>query len=295
MFGKIGFQKLFGVLFLLGAMLAAAQGQRATYTNPVQAGDYPDPSVIRVGRDYWATATTSQWAPIFPLLHSTDLMNWQYIANGVDASNPLWSTTLASTWLVILVGFLAMLQGAAGLIVAFQGGGWGMGALSVLGILLGLLLARVRLLDVGLTVTQRITNAWELVGPDGAAWVTDGGLNAIVRVDPKSRRVRRYPLPASSGYANLNTAVFDRRGVLWFTGQSGIGKSECVLDLVERGAFDAAIGPLEEILSLTKMNWNQTQLDGRYPITMRTSRVVGKILKYVPPGAPVAARYANYM
>jgi virginiamycin B lyase len=39
---------------------------------------------------------------------------------------------------------------------------------------------------------------------------------------PKTRRVRRFPLPASSGYANLNTAVFDRRGVLWFTGQSGI-------------------------------------------------------------------------
>jgi uncharacterized membrane protein HdeD (DUF308 family) len=55
-------------------------------------------------------------------------------------TNPLWSTTLASTWLVILVGFLAILQGAAGLIVAFQGGGWGMGALSVLGILFGLFL-----------------------------------------------------------------------------------------------------------------------------------------------------------
>src|SRR6266508_1909452 len=42
-----------------------------------------------------------------------------------------------------------------------------------------------------------------IVGPDGAPWITDGGLNAIVRV-------------------NLKTAVFDRRGVLWFTGQSGI-------------------------------------------------------------------------
>ena len=61
-----------------------------------------------------------------------------------------------------------------------------------------------------------------IVGPDGAPWITDGGLNAIVRVDPKTRRVRRFPLPASSGHANLNTAVFDRRGVLWFTGQSGI-------------------------------------------------------------------------
>jgi virginiamycin B lyase len=61
-----------------------------------------------------------------------------------------------------------------------------------------------------------------IVGPDGAPWVTDGGLNAIVRVDPGTLAVRRYPLPASSGFANLNTATFDRRGILWFTGQSGI-------------------------------------------------------------------------
>src|SRR5688500_15433831 len=61
-----------------------------------------------------------------------------------------------------------------------------------------------------------------IVGPDGAPWITDSGLNAIVRVDPRTRRVRRCPLPASAGYANLNTAVFDRRGVLWFTGQSGV-------------------------------------------------------------------------
>jgi virginiamycin B lyase len=61
-----------------------------------------------------------------------------------------------------------------------------------------------------------------IVGADGAAWVTDGGLNAIVRVDHETLAVKRYPLPASSGYANLNTATFDRRGRLWFTGQSGI-------------------------------------------------------------------------
>ena len=61
-----------------------------------------------------------------------------------------------------------------------------------------------------------------IVGPDGAPWITDSGLNAIVRVDPRTRKVRRYPLPASSAYASLNTATFDKRGVLWFTGQSGI-------------------------------------------------------------------------
>ena len=61
-----------------------------------------------------------------------------------------------------------------------------------------------------------------IVGPDGAPWITDSGLNAIVRVDPRTRKVRRFPLPAGTGYANLNTATFDRRGILWFTGQSGI-------------------------------------------------------------------------
>src|SRR5829696_931146 len=35
-----------------------------------------------------------------------------------------------------------------------------------------------------------------IVGPDGAPWVTDGGLNAIVRVDPLTEKVDRYPLPS---------------------------------------------------------------------------------------------------
>jgi virginiamycin B lyase len=61
-----------------------------------------------------------------------------------------------------------------------------------------------------------------IVGPDRAAWVTDGGQNAIVRVDARSLRVRRFPLPRGRANANLNTASFDRRGRLWFTGQAGV-------------------------------------------------------------------------
>lgn len=60
-----------------------------------------------------------------------------------------------------------------------------------------------------------------IVGPDGAAWVTDGGQNAIVRFDPKTREIKRWPLPASASNANLNTLTLDRRGRVWFTGQSG--------------------------------------------------------------------------
>src|ERR687895_1699953 len=61
-----------------------------------------------------------------------------------------------------------------------------------------------------------------IVGPDGAAWITDGGLNAILRVDARSLRVRRFPLPRDRADANLNTATFDPRPRLWFTGQAGI-------------------------------------------------------------------------
>ncbi|MCH7735903.1 MAG: lyase [Chloroflexi bacterium] len=61
-----------------------------------------------------------------------------------------------------------------------------------------------------------------IVGPDGAPWITDGGLNAIVRVDPDDLMVDVFPLPPQHPNANLNTATFDKDGVLWFTGQNGV-------------------------------------------------------------------------
>jgi xylan 1,4-beta-xylosidase len=85
---------------LLAALVAlhlapcARAGRRqqgaATYTNPVIAGDYPDPSVIRVGADYWAAVTSGTWAPHFPLLHSRDLVNWR-VAGYVFRAKPAWA------------------------------------------------------------------------------------------------------------------------------------------------------------------------------------------------------------
>lgn len=59
-------------------------------------------------------------------------------------------------------------------------------------------------------------------GPDKAAWITDSGLNAIVRVGWPDRQVRVFALPEGSPYANMNTCAFDGDGVLWFTGQGGV-------------------------------------------------------------------------
>jgi virginiamycin B lyase len=59
-------------------------------------------------------------------------------------------------------------------------------------------------------------------GPDKAAWITDGGQQAIVRVGWPDRAVRKFALPEGTPYANLNTCAFDGDGDLWFTGQSGV-------------------------------------------------------------------------
>jgi xylan 1,4-beta-xylosidase len=85
-------QLVAGLSFCLWAAAAAAATTTPAfhYQNPVRAGDYPDPSVIRVGDDYWATATTSEWAPHFPILHSRDLVNWEVKAYVFDRM-PAWS------------------------------------------------------------------------------------------------------------------------------------------------------------------------------------------------------------
>jgi virginiamycin B lyase len=61
-----------------------------------------------------------------------------------------------------------------------------------------------------------------IIGADDLAWITDGGLNAIVSFNPETEEVTVYPLPTDRPNANLNTAAFDGEGVLWFTGQNGI-------------------------------------------------------------------------
>jgi xylan 1,4-beta-xylosidase len=80
----------FTTVLIVCSVIAPAQ-RRATFENPALAGDYPDPSVIRVGTNYWAVATSSEWAPEFPILFSSDLVNWK-IVGAVFQKRPVWST-----------------------------------------------------------------------------------------------------------------------------------------------------------------------------------------------------------
>ncbi|MEP7030306.1 MAG: lyase [Pseudolabrys sp.] len=87
-----------------------------------------------------------------------------------------------------------------------------------------------------------------IVGPDRAAWITEGGQNAIARFDPATKAVKLFPLPKEFPNANLNTATFDRKGILWFTGQNGV-----------YGRVDPATGKVDA--------WKAPKGSGPYGIT----------------------------
>ncbi|HSG34118.1 MAG TPA: glycoside hydrolase family 43 protein [Sphingomonadaceae bacterium] len=54
------------------------------YRNPVLPGFHPDPSVVKVGQDFYLVTSTFGWFPGLPVFHSTDLVNWQLIGNAID-------------------------------------------------------------------------------------------------------------------------------------------------------------------------------------------------------------------
>jgi virginiamycin B lyase len=108
-----------------------------------------------------------------------------------------------------------------------------------------------------------------IVGPDGAPWITDGGLNAIVRVDPSSDAVTTYPLPDDRPAANLNTAAFAPDGMLWFTGQSGIfgrvdpssGRVDVWDDPEGRGPYGISVTPSGEVWYVSLVGHHLGRID----------------------------------
>ena len=79
------------LLYLAAAAAAPAwssdQGG-GTYRNPILAGDYSDPDVVRVGGDYYLTASSFNNVPGLPILHSRDLVNWTIIGHALERLEP---------------------------------------------------------------------------------------------------------------------------------------------------------------------------------------------------------------
>lgn len=60
---------------------------KKTFQNPVLSGFYPDPSICRVGDDYYMVTSSFVYFPGLPIFHSRDLVNWEQIGHGIhDAS-----------------------------------------------------------------------------------------------------------------------------------------------------------------------------------------------------------------
>lgn len=76
-------KQLFSTIFYAFLFIGNTFGQ-VKYTNPILEGFYPDPSICRVGNDYYLVTSTFAYFPGLPVFHSTDLVNWKQIGNAMD-------------------------------------------------------------------------------------------------------------------------------------------------------------------------------------------------------------------
>jgi len=85
----------FAITLLCHGLFAAEQTEKSpapwspdngdgTYKNPIIFADYSDPDVIRVGDDFYLTASSFSCFPGLPILHSRDLVNWSIIGHAID-------------------------------------------------------------------------------------------------------------------------------------------------------------------------------------------------------------------
>lgn len=80
----------FVIILLLLAFLVKAQYQTISnskgenyFVNPVFAGDYPDPSILRDGDDYYMVHSSFEYYPGLTIWHSKDMINWTPVTNAL--------------------------------------------------------------------------------------------------------------------------------------------------------------------------------------------------------------------
>ncbi len=98
--------KLYCILLLL-AVAFQSKGQDAPeyFNNPILPGFNPDPSICRVGDDFYLVTSSFTWYPGIPVYHSKDLVNWEIIGhaidrpgmidmNGINDNDGIWAVTI---------------------------------------------------------------------------------------------------------------------------------------------------------------------------------------------------------
>jgi len=88
---KIKISRMKRIIFSVVLIIAIYDGlnSQVTYQNPVIPGFYSDPSVCRVGDDYYLITSTFEYFPGVPVFHSKDLVNWEQIGNCIERPSQL--------------------------------------------------------------------------------------------------------------------------------------------------------------------------------------------------------------
>ncbi|HVN48183.1 MAG TPA: glycoside hydrolase family 43 protein [Bacteroidota bacterium] len=81
--------KKYFLVLLMGMLSSSIFSQNKEFTNPILAGFYPDPSVCKVGDDYYLVNSTFAYFPGIPVFHSKDLVHWKLIGHVLDRPEQL--------------------------------------------------------------------------------------------------------------------------------------------------------------------------------------------------------------
>jgi len=77
------FKQTLTALLLFACIVSRGQPAPANFQNPILPGFSPDPSICRVGADYYLVNSSFIWFPGIPIYHSKDLVNWELIGHGI--------------------------------------------------------------------------------------------------------------------------------------------------------------------------------------------------------------------
>ena len=190
-----------------------------TFANPVIGGFYPDPSVCRVGDDYYLACSSFEYFPGMPVFHSRDLVHWEQVGNArqwpLPAATPSSGGVYAPTlrhhdgrfWLIV-----ADATGSTVLLTAADAAGpWSS----------PLIIDGVKGIDPDI--------AWD---DEGRCWCTYAGIEQV-RIDPETGQVLGEPRHVWSGTPGAQypeAPHLYRIGDFWYLliAEGGTDRGHCV-------------------------------------------------------------------
>ena len=83
-------KKILILIIGIGVSVSAfSQQAPITFKNPIIPGFHPDPSICRVGDDYYLANSSFEWFPGVPIYHSKDLVNWKLLGYALTRKEQL--------------------------------------------------------------------------------------------------------------------------------------------------------------------------------------------------------------